>query len=178
VNALAQKISRLSGGPLAVRGVLFLSAWVALLVAGPAEMMQPRFLLAAGLVATLPAIMPHTGLVTTVMLAVIGAWLIDTVAFGTPTTALRLLALSLLLYFVHAAAALAAVLPYDAVVERQVITRWVGRGLLVAGSAGVLTVALLLMLPGLPQLPAAVPVLAGLLAAVGVVALLVRLVRH
>jgi hypothetical protein len=178
MNALASKISRLSGGPLAVRGVLFLAAWVALLVAGPAEIMQPRFLLAAGLIAALPAVMPHTGLVTMAMLAAIGGWLIDTVAFGTPATALRLLTLSLLLYFVHAAAALAAVLPYDAVVERQVITRWAGRGMLVALSAGVFTVALLLLLPGLPSLPPAAPVLAGLLAAVGVLALLVRLVRR
>jgi hypothetical protein len=178
MNALTTRLSRLSGGPLAVRAVLFLTSWTALLLAGPVEVMQPRFLLATAVVAALPAILPQTGLVTVTMLVVIGAWLLDTVAFGAQISALRLVALSLLLYFVHAAAALAAVLPYDAVVERQAITRWIGRGLLVALSAAVVTVALLLLLPGLPALPNAVPLLAGLLAAVGVTALLVRLVRR
>jgi hypothetical protein len=57
----------------------------------------------------------------------IGAWLVASVGFGDAASLFRVGALAGLLYVMHAAAAFAAVLPYDCVVQPAVLTRWLLR---------------------------------------------------
>ena len=60
-------------------------------------------------------------------LASIGAWLVASVGFGDTASPLRVGSVAALLYTMHAAAAFAAVLPYDCVVPPAVLTRWLLR---------------------------------------------------
>jgi hypothetical protein len=85
--------------------------------------------------ALLPALWPRTAAVTTFWLFTIVGWIAATTLYGTVATLPRLAGLAVSLYLVHSAAALAAALPYDAVVDPVVVVRWLLR------AAGVLVVS-------------------------------------
>jgi hypothetical protein len=126
---------RLSAGPALVRLVAAVAALGALTLALPLEAALssavPSALIRIGV--TLVAVsvgvglFPRTRWVSLVAVAVIGLWLISTIGLGEAVTLPRVGLLAAALYLMHAAAALAAVLPYDCWVAPAMLLRWLGR---------------------------------------------------
>lgn len=168
---------RAAAGPLLVRGGIFLTSLAALLTAYPAVLVTSRLVLALVLLAVLPAAAPRGRWPTVCTLAAVAGWLISTMGYGEPVTLWRLLGLSALLYLAHSLAALAAALPYDAVVAPDVLVRWVSRALLVVAGSAALSLALVV---GADLVRGAylAATLAGLVAAASLAALLAWLLRR
>jgi hypothetical protein len=153
MSVLRENLARLSGavrrtapGPILVRGGVYASALLALLLAWPAEIVTGRGFLVLIAVAALPVLAPRSLVVTLVILVAVAGWLAATTAFGEPLTYLRLVPLAAALYLVHTLSALAAVLPYDATVSPGVLTGWLAR----AGIVVLLTAALALFAVAIP----------------------------
>ncbi|MFB9237307.1 hypothetical protein ACFFWC_17395 [Plantactinospora siamensis] len=168
---------RATAVPLLVRGGVFVAMLVAFVLAAPVGSLtgRPFGLLAA--VALLPAIGPRRLWTTAAVLLAVGVWLVTTTAYDQPIAPWRLLGLAGALYLAHSLATLAALLPYDAVVDPAVPLRWLGRAAAVALVGAVLGLVLLAVAGvGVPVgLPAT---LAGLAVAAGLAALLGWLVRR
>jgi hypothetical protein len=129
--------------PLGVRCGVFLAGLVAVVLAYPAIVLFSRWGMLLLLVPLLPAAMPRGRAPTLLALLAVAGWLAATSAGAAPVALWRLLALAGSLYLLHSLAALAAVLPYDAVVPLEVAARWLGRALGVVLAAAVLAVAAL-----------------------------------
>jgi len=135
---LIEKAQRITAMPALVRSVAAGSALAAMALALPlAISLSPLFAVCVP-VALLVGLFPRTRIVTIVLLVTAGAWLVNTVAFeDAPLEAWRIASLGAALYLAHAAATLAAVLPYDSVVGPRVLGRWALRtGAVVVGSVG------------------------------------------
>jgi hypothetical protein len=103
---------------------------------------------------------------------------LSTSGYGEPIALWRLLGLAAFLYLTHSLCALAAMLPYDAVVGPEVLARWVSRAVAVVLVSAVFGIVLLAV-PGTGgRGDLLVAVLAGLAAAVGASALLAWLLRR
>lgn len=170
-------LGRITGGPLLVRGVVFLAALTGLLLAAPGGL-SSRALLGFVALAAIPAVLPGGLATAAVMVAMVGLWLADTMLFLEQPSLGRLLGVAAALYLTHNAAALAAVLPYDAIVDSQVLLRWAVRTALVLAATGALTVLLVNVLPGLYITTPTVALVLGLAAVAAAVALLTRLGRR
>ncbi|MGK5738395.1 hypothetical protein [Micromonospora sp. URMC 103] len=178
VRALRVAASRVSLTPLLVRAGVFLTVLVGFLVAFPAEALTGRNLGLLVLAASLPAIGPRRVWPTFAALVAVAGWLLAADGYGRPFALWRLLALAALLYLAHTLCALAALLPYDAVVDPALITRWLLRAGAVVLAAAVLGV-LLMGVGGLGGTAGhQLVTVAGLLVAVGVAALLGWLLRR
>lgn len=171
-------VSRATPLPLAVRCGVFLAGMLAAVVAFPDGLLHSRLLGVLVLMITWPAVAPRGRGTTGVALLIVAGWVLDTTYYAQPVVLWRVLALSGLLYLTHTLAALAAVLPYDGVVDVAVPIHWLGRaGGVILGSA-VLTVAVLALageISGGVYLAATV---LGLAVAVGAAALLAALLRR
>ncbi|GAB4049362.1 hypothetical protein [Catellatospora paridis] len=167
-------LGRITGGPLLVRGIVFVAAVTGLLLAAPGGL-PARMMLGFLVLAAVPAIAPGGVAVTLVMLATVAMWLADTMLFLAEPSMGRLLGTAAALYLLHNAAALAAVLPYDAIVDNQVLLRWAVRSALVLGAAGGLTIVLVTVLPGMYITTPTVALVVGLAVVAAAVALLTRL---
>jgi hypothetical protein len=146
-----QRTRRITAGPALVRAITLAAALSALILALPADTLQNLWWV-IGVMAVTVAGFPRTMVVTAAAAVAVGAWLVTTIGFGEPAAPGRVAALAAALYLMHTGAALAAVLPYDAVVATEVLTRWLGR------TAGVLAVSVGLGLVGTAlagQLPSA-----------------------
>ncbi|MER7888248.1 hypothetical protein ABTX15_00285 [Micromonospora sp. NPDC094482] len=178
VRALRSAASRISLTPLLIRAGVYLTVLAGFVLAFPAEVLAGQQLGALVLVALLPAVGPRRVWPTFAALVTVGGWLISTDGYGRPVTLWRLLALAGVLYLGHTLCALAALLPYDAVVDPELITRWLLRAALVLLAASVLGVLLM----GFGELGGdagyQLATVAGLLVAVGVAALLGWLLRR
>lgn len=118
---------RATSGPLLVRALLFAATLVAVALAVPAGMLIGKGLAAAFVGAVVVTLAPRSRMVTTVLLATGMGWVVTTVAFDDRVLAWRLVALASAMYLVHTLAALAAVLPYDAVIPPGVLAAWLMR---------------------------------------------------
>lgn len=118
VRALRAAANRVSLAPLLVRAGIFLTVLVGLLLAYPVEMFSARALLVLTVVAALPGVAPRRGWPTFAALVTVGGWVIASAGYDRPIALWRLLAVAAALYLAHTLCALAAVLPYDAVVDR------------------------------------------------------------
>ncbi|RKN43592.1 hypothetical protein [Micromonospora endolithica] len=169
---------RVSPTVLLVRAGIFLGVLVGLVLAYPAEVFLGRALGGLLLVALLPALSPRRVWPTFAALVTVGGWLLATDGYGRPIALWRLLAVAAVLYVTHTLCALAAVLPYDAVVDPEVVVRWLVRAGAVVLAASVLGVLLveLAALGGGEGFQVAT--LAGLLVAALVTALLGWLLRR
>jgi hypothetical protein len=99
-------------------------------------------------VAVVTALAPRTVMPTAViMLATVG-WLISGADYGSGTGFARLWLLAVLIYLIHSGAAMAAVLPYDALVTPGTFRPWLRRGLIVTGLTGLVAFGIA-ELPGL-----------------------------
>jgi hypothetical protein len=119
--------ARATAWPLAVRLTVFVAAMFAQGCAYPSAALFGTPVIALLLLAALPAAWPRTAAVTVFWVVTAIGWILATTLYGGTATLTRLVGLALALYVVHSAAALAAVLPYDAVVESVVLARWLLR---------------------------------------------------
>jgi hypothetical protein len=100
------------------------------------------------------------------------------VLLAEPVTFWRLVGLAAALYLGHSLTALAAVLPYDAIVEPEVLARWLSRAFLVVAASAALALALLVGSAVWGGEPLLIASLLGLGVAVGLAALLAWLLRR
>ncbi len=170
-------VARATAAPLAVRLVVFAAAVGAQGFAYPVEAFTGSPVVLVLLVAAVPALWPRSAFVTVFLLFTAVGWLAVTTVLGSTATLPRLIGLSVALYAVHSAAALAAVLPYDAVVDRLVLARWLLRGVLVLAVATVASVAAMRWAAGTAPRTYLAATLAGLAAAPAVAWLIARSTR-
>jgi hypothetical protein len=170
--------ARATALPLLVRGGVALAFVLALLVAWPVALTASRYVVLLALVGVCPAFAPRGRGVTVAVLFVVGGWVLDTTWYDARVALWRVLSIATLLYLGHTLAALAAVLPYDAIVNVDVVGGWLGRALLVVLISAVLTVVTLSLTAQLAGGAFVVATLVGLAAAVGVTLLLSRLLRR
>ncbi|MEU3453945.1 hypothetical protein ABZ671_10115 [Micromonospora sp. NPDC006766] len=178
VRGMWRTVNRISLTPLLVRVGIFLTVLVGFLLAYPVQAFHPRLLLAFAVAAVLPAVGPRRVWPTFVALATVGGWLLATMGFGRPPALWRLLAVATLLYLTHTLCALAALLPFDAVVDPDLVRRWLARagGVVLASAVLGIVLAWLGGVGGSRGFQAAT--LAGLLVAVALSALLGWLLRR
>lgn len=178
VRSIQTVISRATPTPLLVRCGVFLSALVALAVALPWALTTGWMLLVPLVVALLPAIAPRRGGVTLAVLVAVAGWLFTTTGYGERIVLWRLLTLAAALYLTHSLGALAALLPYDAVVGADVVARWALRALVVVLASAVLAVLLLAAAGWSGEGTFLIAALGGLAVAVAVAAILNWLLRR
>ena len=164
--------------PLLVRCGIALSLVLAMIVAWPAEIAAGRFLLPLVAVAVYPAVAPRGRGATVAILLVVAGWIVDTTWFDARAALWRVLAIGTLLYLGHTLTALAAVLPYDAVVNFDVVMTWLGRAVAVVLISAVLTVIALGLAAELSGSAFVIATLVGLAGAAGATMLLARLLRR
>ncbi|WP_374251148.1 hypothetical protein [Micromonospora sp. R77] len=136
VRALRYAVTRVTLAPLLVRFGIFVVVLAGLLVAYPVQLLRPRGLLALLVVAVLPAVAPRRVWPTFAALVTVGGWLVAETGFDRPVALWRLIAVASLLYLSHTLCALAALLPHDAVVDPDLVSRWLTRagGVVLAGA--------------------------------------------
>jgi hypothetical protein len=178
IRSIQETVARAALIPLLMRVGIFGSALASFLLAYPAEILTSRVAGLLVVAAVLPAVGPRRVWPTFAALVAVGGWLLSTSGYGEPRALWRLLGLATFLYLTHSLCALAALVPYDAVVDLGVLIRWLSRALAVALAAGVLGV-LLMALGGQGGAGTfLVAALGGLLVAVAAAALLARLLRR
>lgn len=164
--------------PFSVRAGIALVMVLAMSVAWPSEVAFGRLGVLLDLVALYPAVAPRGNGPTIAIIIAAAGWLLDTTWYGEPVTMWRVVSLAALAYLVHTLAALAAALPYDAIVQIGVLTGWLLRAagvILIASVLIVITLGLATELTGRQFLAAN---LVGLGAASAATLLLTRLVRR
>ena len=171
-------VARATALPLLVRGGIGLAFVLALLVAWPVALTASRYVVLLGLIGVYPAFAPRGRGVTAAVLVVVAGWIIDTTWYDARVALWRVLSIATLMYLGHTLAALAAVLPYDAIVNADVLGGWLSRALLVVLISAVLTVITLSLTTRLAGGAFVIATLVGLAAAVGVTLLLGRLLRR
>ncbi|QLQ39326.1 hypothetical protein [Micromonospora robiginosa] len=178
VRAVRYRAARVSALPLLVRGGIFLVVLAGFLLAYPVQMLAPRSLLALAVAAVLPAVGPRRLWPTFAALVTVGGWLLATLGYDRPPALWRLLAVATLLYLGHTLCALAALLPYDGLIDPDLVLRWLARAGGVVLASAVLGVVLA-WLGGIGDVGASqAATVAGLLVAVGLSALLGWLLRR
>jgi hypothetical protein len=170
-------IRRTQPGPALIRLVAGLAAMAALVVAAPSTVAHTGQIGLLVPFAVGVALAPRTRFVTFVIVIAVLLWLLTTFSGDGEPTLGRVGLLAALLYVTHSASALAAVLPYDASVGREVLLRWAIRVItstVVAVGIGLAGMAVFQQLP--TQRSAIGPMIGAGVAAllVGVLALQVR----
>lgn len=179
VERVQTLLTRATLAPLLVRFGIFLSTLVGFAVAYPVEIFVGRGLGVLVIVAALPALAPRGAAPAVTAVLTVGGWLLSTAGpYGEPIALWRLLAVTAFLYLTHSLAALAAVLPYNAVVAPEVLARWVLRAFGVVLASAVLAVLLLAGVGRVGERPFLAAALLGLAVAVGAAALLAWLFRR
>jgi hypothetical protein len=171
-------LTRAALTPLLVRSGIAVCLVLAMGVAWPAELVSSRYVLPLFVVAVYPAVAPRGRGTTVAILLVVAGWVADTSWYDTRVPLWRVLAIATLLYLGHTLAALAAVLPYDAMVNLDVLTGWLTRAGAAVLISAVLTVITLGVSDELAGAAFVVATLAGLAAAAGATLLLARLLRR
>jgi hypothetical protein len=178
VSRSKQVVARATVLPFLVRIGIAVCGLVAMYVAWPLEVSSGPYGALLGLAALYPAAAPRGRGATLAALVVVAGWLVDTVGFDAHVALWRVLTIATTLYLGHSLAALAAVLPYDAVVNLDVVGTWLARALAVALISAVLTVVALGLATDLAGSAFLIATLAGLAGAVGATLLLARLIRR
>ncbi|MET7833523.1 hypothetical protein [Micromonospora sediminicola] len=178
VRAVRYAAARVSPLPLLVRGGIFLVVLAGFLLAYPVQALIPRSLLALTIAAVLPAVGPRRVWPTFTALVTVAGWLLATLGFDRPPALWRLLAVATLLYLAHTLCALAALLPYDGLIDPDLVLRWLARagGVVLASAVVGIVLAWLGGVGG--SAGSQVATVVGLLVAVGLSALLGWLLRR
>ncbi len=133
------RLRRTAAGPAIIRILAGVAAVAAELVSLPADVsLGPDSVIVVAVAVLLAAavgLYPRDRWTGAVALICVAAWVVASVAYGDAPSLARVAALAAALYVMHAASALAAVLPYDCVLPPGVLLRWAVRqgGLLAAG---------------------------------------------
>ena len=171
-------LDRATAVPFLVRCGVGFCGLIAMVVAWPAEMVGTRYFVLPALVAIYPAVAPRSRGASFAALVVVAGWIVDTAAFGAQIALWRVLTLAGSLYLAHTLTALAAVLPYDAVVGLDLVGGWLLRAMAVVLVAAVLTVVTLGLSADLAGGAFLIATLVGLAGAVGATILIARLLRR
>lgn len=169
-----ERVARVTPVPLILRVVVFLAGFSGLWLASPEQAGVPRLILLMALIATLPAVFPGTRMVDVVMIGIVAAWMVATLGAGEPAEPTRVFGVATALYLVHSAAALAAAIPYDAIVDAQVPLRWAARATVVIAAGGVITAAVVVIARTVTPDRSAIVLLVGLAVVLSLVAVLTR----
>jgi hypothetical protein len=140
VDEAVRRARRTTPGPLLVRAGVFGTGLLGLLLGWPFALVAGPGAVVCLVLALLPAFGPRGRLPGLVILLAVTGWLVATLRYAETPAYLRLVLLATALYLHHNLAALAAVLPYDAVVAPGVLLRWLAR----SGVVVVLTAVLAL----------------------------------
>jgi hypothetical protein len=176
---MAESVSRITPATLLVRGVTFLFTTLALLMAIPSFLFSPRLVLVCAVAAAVVALAPGSRIVTVVLVGAAVGWGAAWTGRLAEISPWELVAFGSLLYLAHSSAALAALIPFDAVVAPEVLVRWYVRALaIVAASAAIALVLLVGVSAASGFRGAAVASLAGLAAAVALIVMGVRMARQ
>lgn len=132
VALLRRMRHRATPGPLVVRGALCFATITALALAAPSGLLLGRAAPVVLCGALLVTLAPRSRIVSFVLVGAAVGWLLSTTVFDDRVLAWRLVALAAAMYVVHTLAALAAVLPYDAVIPPGVLAAWLVRASLIA----------------------------------------------
>ncbi|MET7400842.1 hypothetical protein ABZS66_45920 [Dactylosporangium sp. NPDC005572] len=144
INRARDVIERASAGPVLIRLTVAVFAALSMVLAFPSQVTgNLAAIVVAGVVAVLPAFFPRTRLVGLAVLLCAFGWLLGTIVYDQPSGVTRLIALSTTLYLMHSLAALAAVLPYDAVLSPGVLSGWLLRAAGVVAASAIVSVLLL-----------------------------------
>ena len=178
LERIQRALSRATIVPFLVRLGIAFCFFLAMAVAWPADLAFGRLGPLLFLVAFYPAFAPRGRGTTFVILLVVAGWILDTTWYDARVALWRVLSIATLTYLGHTLAALAAVLPYDAIVAIEVVTGWLIRAALVVLISAVLTVVALGLTSALAGSAFLIATLIGLAAAVGATLLLARLLRR
>jgi hypothetical protein len=178
IDRARRVLGRATMMPFLIRIGIALSFVLALSVAWPAGIAAGRYMVILFAVALYPAVAPRGRAVTVAVLVAVAGWIVDTTWFDARVALWRVLSLATLLYLGHTLAALAAVLPYDALVNLDVVTGWLVRAVLVVLIAAVLIVVALGLTSALGGSAFLLATLVGLAGAAGATLLLSRLLRR
>jgi hypothetical protein len=178
IDRTRRALSRATALPFLLRCAIALCGLIAMAVAWPESLLASQYFVPIGLVAVYPAVAPRGRGATFSALVVVGGWLLDTTGFDARVALWRVLTLATVLYLGHSLTALAAVLPYDAIVNLDVVGLWLARALAVVVVSAVLTVVALGLSAELAGDAFLVATLIGLIGAVGATMLLSRLLRR
>ena len=170
--------SRVTMIPFLVRLGIALTGVLAMSVAWPPSLLASEFFVPIAAVAIYPAVVPRGRGGTLSALVAVAGWLVDTAGYEARVALWRVLAIATLLYLGHSLTALAAALPYDAVVNADVLGNWLGRALGVVLVSAVLTVIVLALTADLAGGAFLIATLVGLAGAVGATMLIARLLRR
>ena len=171
-------VSRATALPFTVRCAVAVCFLAALAVAWPLGLFAGRYFPLFLLVAIWPAVAPRGRGATFAALAVVAGWLVDTLGENPQIPLWRVLTIATTLYLGHTLTALAAVLPYDAMVNLDVVGTWLARAAVVVLISAVLTVVALGLATELAGDPFLIATLVGLVGATGATLLLARLIRR
>jgi hypothetical protein len=138
-------LRRATPGAILVRLGVYLTGLAAILTAFPSAAVTSRALVLLVGVPLLPAIAPRGRWPSLVALLTVVGWLFSTLGYGEPVRFYRLIAVASLLYLAHSLAALAAALPYDAVVAPEVLAGFLIRSLLVVAASALLGLVVLVV---------------------------------
>jgi hypothetical protein len=179
VNRFLEKVSRVTAATLLLRGITFAFTLIAAIYAIPSFSFDPRLILVAGLAALAVAAAPGTRIVSIVLGAAVIGWTLGYLGRLDELSPMQLVFFGGALYLAHSSAALAAVVPSDAVVSPEVLVRWYGRAFAIVAASAVVALVLIVgasMIAGFNG--TFVASLVGLGAAAILVAALVRLARR
>ncbi|MEU5549613.1 hypothetical protein ABZ738_07570 [Micromonospora sp. NPDC047793] len=179
LKAVRTAAVRITLAPVLVRLGVFLVTFAGLLLSYPVQMLQGPTLGALAVVAVAPALSPHRFWPSFAALVTVAGWVLATDLHERPIALWRLLTVAALLYLAHTVTALAALLPYDAAVDPDLIVRWLTRAGVVVLATSVLGVLLVELArvggDGTGRIPVTI---AGLLVVTGLTAMLAWLLRR
>jgi hypothetical protein len=178
LDRMQRAVSRATLVPLLVKFGVAASFAAAVGVAWPPVIVLSQFVLPLLLVAAYPAFAPRGRGPTFAVLVVVGGWLAGTSWYDGRVEAWRVIAIGAFLYLGHTLAALAAVLPFDGVVNLDVVVRWLVRAAAVVLVSAVLTVIALGLSDVLAGSAFVLATVVGLAAATAAALLLARLLRR
>jgi len=171
-------LSRATVLPFLVRCAIGVCGVVAMSVAWPFELFATQYSVPLVAVALYPAFAPRGRGATFAALTVIAGWVLDTAFRDSPVVLWRVLVIAAALYLGHSLTALAAVLPYDSVVNIDVPGLWVARALAVILISAVLTVLVLALSAELVGSPFLIATVVGLAGAAAATLLIARLIHR
>ena len=178
VDAARAVLRRATAIPFLVRCGIGLCGLLAMVVAWPPAIMASEWAVMLVLIAVYPAVAPRGRGATFAAVVVVAGWIADTAGFDARAELWRVLSLATLLYVGHSLTALAAVLPYDAIVSLDMIGGWLLRAAAVVLLSAVLTVVALGLSADLAGGAFLLATLVGIAGAVGATILIARLLQR
>jgi hypothetical protein len=174
VAEAVRRVRRTQPGPALLRLIAGLAAVAAFVVATPIGVAHSNQAFAFTPLAIGVALFPRTRIVTLTAIVAVLLWMIGTIGVASPSP-VQLGLLAAALYVMHSAAAVAAVLPYDAAVSRSVLLRWAGRVSAVTVTSVAVGLSMMAVVSQLPAQRSQVgPIIGAILAAVLVAILAVQ----